>query len=137
MSNGYYITVDGRLSAAGTLADDGDLTGNYSNGFYGMIIIEADLGDTISVWGGYSTESCCDVISIFDGRMGSGTQLGTWRGEGSLSVVSYTGYLTVLFSTDGSDPRLAATMSLRSMPVRWEPHGWSLSGPPMTRAPII
>ena len=88
MSNGYYITVDGRLSAAGTLADDGDSTGNYSNGFYGMIIIEADLGDTISVWGGYSTESCCDVISIFDGRMGSGTQLGTWRGEGVLSVVS-------------------------------------------------
>ena len=105
MSNGYYITVDGRLSAAGTLADDGDSTGNYSNGFYGMIIIEADLGDTISVWGGYSTESCCDVISIFDGRMGSGTQLGTWRGEGSLSVVSYTGYLTVLFSTDGSETR--------------------------------
>ena len=51
MSNGYYLTVDGRVFPYGTIVDDGDSTGMYSNGFYGMAIITARAGDTIVLTG--------------------------------------------------------------------------------------
>ena len=102
MSNGYYLTVDGRISPYGTIVDDGDSTGVYSNGFYGMAIVSARAGDTIVLTGSYATESCCDKITVYDGYGTGGLTLGQYAGTGSLSCTAYSGNLTVVFSTDGS-----------------------------------
>ena len=104
MQDGYTLTVDGTLNPMGTIVDDGDSTSQYSDGFYCNVLITANPGDTIMVYGTYTTETCCDHIYLFDGSpLGDmGTQLGSWQGSGSLYGCSYTGFMTVVFSTDGS-----------------------------------
>ena len=65
MQNGYLQTCDGTIYPMGTIVDDGDSTGNYSNGFYGEVAITAPIGDTIVVWGNYNVESNYDNIYVF------------------------------------------------------------------------
>ena len=104
MQDGYTLTVDGLAYPTGTIVDDGDSTGQYANGFYGNVLITANPGDTIIVSGSYDTENGYDYVYLYDGSpLGDmGTQLGGWSGMGRLSASSYTGTMTVVFSTDGS-----------------------------------
>ena len=104
MQDGYTLTVDGTLNPYGTIVDDGDTSGSYSDGFYGNVLISALPGDTIIVYGSYSTENCCDHIYLYDGSpLGDmGMQLGSWQGSGYMADTSLTGSMTVVFSTDGS-----------------------------------
>ena len=104
MQDGYTLTVDGTLDPTGTIADDGDTTGQYSNGFYGNVLITATPGDTIVVYGSYVTESGYDHLYLYDGSPlhDMGVQLGSWDGTGTLTAMSMTGSMTLVFSSDGS-----------------------------------
>ncbi len=102
MADGYYTYVDGTLYPTGTIVDDGDSLSNYSDNFYGMVIITANVGDTILLWGSYNTESGYDFLSVYASEGLSSMLLGTYMGTGTLADTSYMGRMTVLFSTDGS-----------------------------------
>ena len=102
LSDNVMITVNGSTNPSGEIVDDGDTTGNYSDGFYGMAIITANPGDTILLWGPYHIENSYDHLYVYDGYGATGTQLDHVMGTGTLVDTSYSGYMTVVFSSDGS-----------------------------------
>ncbi len=102
MYDGNDLYVDGTLYPNGTIVDDGDSTGNYSNGFYGTVIITANVGDSILLWGTYDTEDNFDRLMVYSTEGVSSMLLSTYMGQGTVSDTSCTGRMTMVFSTDGS-----------------------------------
>ena len=99
MINHDSIVLDACMLGSGTIYDDGGPTGNYSNNFDGWVVIQASAGLTITVTGNYSTESCCDKLTIHDGTT---TLLNEAGGTGTVNVTSTTGNMLIRFHTDGS-----------------------------------
>ena len=99
MVNGSNLTVDLCSQPVGTIVDDGGATGYYSNYFNGTVTLTAVPGVTITLTGSYSTESCCDHITVYDA---SNNQLSYVSGTNSLTVSTTSGSMKVQFSSDVS-----------------------------------
>ena len=110
MENNDTVFLDACALGGGVIYDDGGATGDYSNYFNGWVIINASPGVDIMVSGSYSTESCCDNITIWDGSVQIGETL---AGNGSVAVSGHSGQLTIMFHSDGSviDAGFALTWS--------------------------
>ena len=101
--NGSTVNVNGLLHPSGVILDHPTTTTNYSDNFDGQLVISANVGDTIYVWGTYNTETNYDYFYVYDGNGRTGNQIATCTGSGSLSrIYSTTGSLTIYFHTDVS-----------------------------------
>lgn len=75
----------------------------YSNNASGFTVLAAQTGFAISINGTYSTDSCCDKIVIYSGVGTSGSLLGVYSGQGTISFTGTSGQgLTVQFISNGS-----------------------------------
>ena len=99
MVNNNTIEIDACRESGGTIYDDGGPTADYSNNFDGIVILRASAGLTITLTGTYSTESCCDKLSVNDG---STMLLEEASGNGTVNLNSTSGQLVIHFVTDGS-----------------------------------
>ena len=97
--NGDSIVLDACELGSGTIYDNGGANGNYSNNFDGWVLLQASPGITITLTGNYSTESCCDKLTVEDGTT---TLFGPQGGTGSVNVSTTTGQMLIRFHTDGS-----------------------------------
>lgn len=83
------------------ICDNGGPDGVYANNCNGYLVIRpGQEGQMVSLSGSYETESCCDKLYVYDG-IGTDNLLGTYGGNGVLSVTSTTGPLTLRFYSDG------------------------------------
>ena len=120
MVNGDTIFIYPCQSPTGTIYDNGGATGNYDCNFDGWAILSVPAGVTISLTGDYHTESGYDKICVYDGRGRQGQLLANEvSGSGTLSVQSSTGWLSILFHTDGSvvNPGFALSYSISGVGV--------------------
>jgi len=105
MAQSYNVPSSGTQTitvCSGTIYDPGG-TGSYSNNCSGTLVIQpATPGCHLHLSGNYNTESCCDRLYIYDGVGTSGTLYGPFAGQGNLNVVSQSGPLTLVFTSDGS-----------------------------------
>ncbi len=101
--NGQTVNINARQQRMGTIYDDGGASGDYSHNFDGYAVIDAGSYLALTLSGSYSTESCCDKISIWDGDNTTGTLVyNNASGSGNVSVTSLTGKITIYFHTDHS-----------------------------------
>ncbi len=99
--NGYQVNIDGTLYPSGMIRDDGGVN-QYSSGVDAVIVISGRAGDTVLLQGNYYTESGYDKLTVFEGSDMSGAILGEYSGSGTLSLISHTGFMTLVWHTDGS-----------------------------------
>lgn len=77
--------------------DNGGENGYYSpncNGY--LVILPGEEGQKLSISGVYAIEGCCDRLIVYDG-IGTDNELGSYAGDGTFSVTSTTGPLTLRF----------------------------------------
>lgn len=96
--NGDSIVLDACELGSGTIYDNGGANGNYSNNFDGWVLLQASPGITITLTGNYSTESCCDKLTVEDGTT---TLFGPQGGTGTVNVSTTAGQMLIRFHTDG------------------------------------
>ena len=102
-SLGNTVNINSSSDTAGYIYDDGGDTSNYSNGFSGTVIISANEGDTIELSGSFSLESGYDNLYVYTSNgQDSSCLINVFTGDNTLNLVSYTGYMTLYFQTDGS-----------------------------------
>lgn len=87
--------------------DTGGADGSYSNGENYTTTIYPSTGyDRVSViFDSFSTESCCDALTIYDGPDTSAQIIGTYQGiisPGEVTSTHSSGALTFVFNSDGS-----------------------------------
>ena len=103
MSEGLTI-IDLCQHPQGVIYDVGGPDHNYTNSFSGIIVLQAQAGTNIILTGDYNTERGYDLITVYDGYGTSGVVLfGPQGGTGSLHVASFSGYMTITFSSDYSN----------------------------------
>ncbi len=97
-NNDTIVVSDPCSIGTGYIFDDGGPDGYYSNDFNGWIVV---TGGTVPVrlTGSYSTESCCDRLSVWDGTTLVVNDVG---GNGTVDVTCTSGSMTLYFHTDGS-----------------------------------
>lgn len=97
-------------SDSGTIYDDGGPTGNYSGNTKSVVTIyPATPGAQICLQGTYDLEDWIfSRIKIYDGDTNSTSEIKCWGNgcywSGSINVVSYSGAITIRFSTDTETP---------------------------------
>lgn len=95
--------VETITTCVGVLYDNGGPNENYRNNSNDVMVINpSSENSAVRLQGNYNTESCCDIIYIYDGGNTSAPQLGQFGGQGTIDVTSTTGALTVKFTSDGS-----------------------------------
>lgn len=114
MRNGDTVWLNGCALQNGIIVDDGGISNEYSNNFNGWVVIESDPGSTFSLSGSYTTESCCDRISVWLDDSLIIDQVG---GDNTLSISGTGSRLTLYFRTDGSVVRDGFEMT-------WSVTGW-------------
>uniref|UniRef100_UPI002629791E CUB domain-containing protein n=1 Tax=Flavobacterium sp. TaxID=239 RepID=UPI002629791E len=93
----------------GTFLDPGGI-GNYANNITAAtgttVICPTNATDLVTVtFTSFSTEGCCDFLSIYDGNSTSAPLIGTFGGTNSPGEITSSapgGCLTFVFTTDGS-----------------------------------
>ena len=86
--------------------DDGGQNGNYSYGADGYLVLTAPENYTFLVTGSVHTESCCDVLSIYEGSGADEDNLllDELSGNSNLGSVASNGrVITLYFHSDGSE----------------------------------
>lgn len=100
----YNMPVTGwdTITTCGSkIFDNGGENGNYSSNCNGyLVILPGEEGQKLSISGSYYLENCCDRLIIYDG-IGTDNQLGSYGGEGTFSVSSTTGPLTLRCYSNG------------------------------------
>lgn len=103
----FYIMQNGSVNGCGTVFLDPGAFGNYnaySN--YTTTLVPSETGKAIRVvFSDFSTESCCDYLSVYDGPDTSSPLLGTYSGSTvppALQSTATKGELTFVFTSDGS-----------------------------------
>ncbi|MBD1209841.1 MAG: hypothetical protein H9535_15515 [Ignavibacteria bacterium] len=91
-------------SNAGSFSDRVGNESGYSNNLDCSWLIQPANGGRITLaFSRFSTESCCDAVTIYDGTTINSRVLGTFRGSAiPSSVTSSGGVMLVRFTTDGS-----------------------------------
>ena len=111
MPGAYIMTqsIDTLRACGVTVFDNGGPNGNYAASSNNTLVILSPSPDsTISLWGTYVGEGCCDYLTIFEGVGTSGNQLfyGCSPSSGTTvnigPFISETGALTIRFTSDGS-----------------------------------
>ncbi len=111
MPGAYIMTqsVDTLRACGITVFDNGGPNGNYAASSNNTLVILSPSPDsTISLWGTYVGEGCCDYLTIFEGAGTTGNQLfyGCSPSSGTTvnigPFISETGALTIRFTSDGS-----------------------------------
>ncbi len=90
----------------GTFYDSGDSGGDYSDS---ELITETYCSDVVGdciqfTFNSFSTEACCDDLTIYDGTSTSDPVIGTYAGTAlnGVTITSSSGCLTMVFDSDGS-----------------------------------
>lgn len=105
----------------GTIVDDGGITGNYSNNFYGYVVINATPGIAITLTGSYETESGYDYITVYDGNSTYDPILANQvSGSGSFLLTATSGSMLIYFRSDGNVVRSGFNL-------KWSIDGGALS----------
>lgn len=100
MTNGSVTTCSGSFYDPGGTSDYGnsqDFTYTICPGTAGMSVQ--------AIFSSFSTENCCDYLTIYDGSSTAAPSLGTFQGTNSPGTVvgtSANGCLTFVFHSDGS-----------------------------------
>ena len=87
-----------------SFTDGGGASGNYSNNAFEVTVVEPNIpgSQLVLTFNSFSTESCCDDLTIYDGVGTSGTVLGNYAGTNSPGVIATTTPITIVFDSDGS-----------------------------------
>ncbi len=107
----YYVNmvpgvtyIDGCEHPTGIIYDDGGPTGCYSSHFSGFVVISTPSPSIITLTGSYNTEVNNDYIYVYDGELANGNALTSrLSGNGTISVTSTTGILSIYFGSDITD----------------------------------
>ena len=93
--------------------DDGSGNNNYSNNTDCTWLIQVEEDSTIFLaFNSFNTESCCDVLFIYDGPNSNAPLIGEYRGDISPDVIlSSSNELFLEFTTDGSVTRAGWSVS--------------------------
>ena len=112
---GAYVNmpVDGTMEitipagvASFNVYDDGGRNGDYSNEVHGSIVLTAPEGFSFLITGTVKVESCCDVMSIYEGTLDNYESLQQYREESAdVSFASEMRTITLKFYSDGSSTR--------------------------------
>ena len=112
---GAYVNmpVDGTMEitipagvASFNVYDDGGRNGDYSNEVDGSIVLTAPEGFSFLITGTVKVESCCDVMSIYEGTLDNYESLQQYREESAdVSFASEMRTITLKFYSDGSSTR--------------------------------
>lgn len=112
---GAYVNmpVDGTMEitipagvASFNVYDDGGRNGDYSNEVDGSIVLTAPEGFSFLITGTVKVESCCDVMSIYEGTLDNYESLQQYRKESAdVSFASEMRTITLKFYSDGSSTR--------------------------------
>lgn len=91
-------------TCSGTIFDSGGSGGSYGNSENFIETYCSDAGDCIEInFSSFSTESCCDELTIYNGPNTSSPVIGTFAGSTSPgTITSSTGCVTFEWSSDGS-----------------------------------
>lgn len=84
-----------------TILDAGG-NGNYPVNCSGTLTLIAADHAVISLNGYHNTEYNFDFVKIFEGRSCNGTMLGSYSGIGPIDVMSETGVITILFTSNNN-----------------------------------
>ncbi len=87
-----------------TLCSHAGCGNTYANNANGFTVLESTGTTTVNVSGTYSTEACCDSVTIYDGSgIGGAVVFGPVGGSGSINYTGLPGQtLTVRFVSDVS-----------------------------------
>ena len=112
---GAYVNmpVDGTMEitipagvASFNVYDDGGKNGDYSNGVDGSIVLTAPKNYSFLITGTVKVESCCDVMSIYEGTPDNYESLQQYGEESAdVSFASAARTITLKFYSDGSSTR--------------------------------
>ena len=112
---GAYVNmpVDGTMEitipagvASFNVYDDGGKNGDYSNGVDGSIVLTAPENYSFLITGTVKVESCCDVMSIYEGTPDNYESLQQYGEESAdVSFASAARTITLKFYSDGSSTR--------------------------------
>ncbi|MCB0402888.1 MAG: proprotein convertase P-domain-containing protein [Flavobacteriales bacterium] len=120
---GHNIGTGNLTACTGDLYDTGGNSSDYSNSESITETYCSDVpGDCISItFTSFSTESCCDDLTIYDGPNTGSPLIGTYSGTTltGQTIQSSTGCLTFAWSSDGSvvDPGWEATITCGTCPT--------------------
>lgn len=124
----FFLLTSSTLSAqvittcSGTYLDSGGNGSDYSNNENTTTTYcSSTPGQCVSMtFTSFSTESCCDELTIYDGNSTAAPQIGVFAGTSlaGQTITSTTGCLTFVFTSDGSvvDAGWRATISCGTCP---------------------
>ena len=103
----YLMNNTPVTTCAGSFYDTGGSTGDYVNSeSFTKTFTPAIIGSKVRLtFNTFSTESCCDHLSIYDGPTILSPLIGTYQGvisPGIITATSATGELTLVWTSDGS-----------------------------------
>ena len=103
-------------ASIGTIYDSGGLNGNYQNGENCQFIINPGCPGLISLsFSQFSTESCCDALTIYNGTNTAAPILGTYQGLNiPPTITANSGKILLKWYTDGSITDLGFTATWTS-----------------------
>lgn len=103
--NGIICVYNGS-GCAGSFFDSGGAGADYTNNENATNTYCSGIaGQCVQMtFNSFSTESCCDELTIYDGTNASAPQIGVFRGTtlNGQTIQSTTGCLTFIFTSDGS-----------------------------------
>jgi PKD repeat protein len=109
--SGYYsqtysmcVGTSSTAASTGTIYDSGGPSGNYLNNQSCSFTINTGCTGTISLnFSSFSTESCCDFLSIYSGSTTAAPLIGSYSGgTAPTGIISTSGRLLLVWYTDGS-----------------------------------
>jgi hypothetical protein len=121
--NNPVINMSGgvRYTCGGTFYDAGGAAGNYPNSEYRSMTFFSNSGCGIRFqFTSFNTESCCDMLYVYDGPSTASTLIGTYAGSSLPPLIQSTGSaLTFRFASDGSTSYSgwSATISCPNQPL--------------------
>ena len=99
------LTADDISAGKGTfkIYDDGGKDGNYSDSYYGYLIITAPEGYVPQLSGSVYTEGCCDYLHVFNGTTTDNKLGGDYKGSMTVGPLrSNSQSMLVYFHSDSS-----------------------------------
>ena len=121
----YNMPTNGYLeihSDSGTIYDDGGPTGNYSGNVNSVVTIHAlTSGSQICLNGAIDLEDWIySRIKIYDGDTNSTSEIACWGSQGcywngSINAVTYSGTITIRFSTDTETPKTGFELNFNAI----------------------
>lgn len=102
---GDTVYVDGLAHPHGWILDDGGRGNNYSDNCLAIVVVSAQLGDTIKLDGWYdiqldSSGRAEDLLCLYDGVGREGNLISLCKGTGTVVCRTTSGHVSLCFSSD-------------------------------------